>query len=82
MLYKVQTNSRGQITIPNKLRKLFKIKENQELIISDSEDSIIIKPVQKSNLLDLAGSMKTKKNTDVNEAIKKAKFLKAKRDNE
>ena len=54
MSYEVLVTRKGQITIPAKLRKKYKIQEGSRLKVIDTEDGILLKP--SISVIDLAGS--------------------------
>jgi AbrB family looped-hinge helix DNA binding protein len=50
--------TKGQIVIPAKLRKKYGIKEGTKIIITEKDESIILKPVTEQYLRKLQGSLK------------------------
>ena len=54
MSYEVLVTRKGQITIPAKLRKKYRIQEGSRLKVIDTEDGILLKP--SISVIDLAGS--------------------------
>lgn len=50
--------TKGQIVIPAKLRKKYGIKEGTKIILKDTGEAIILKPVTEQYLLKLQGSLK------------------------
>lgn len=60
MTYTVSITSQGQISIPAKIRRRFGYEKTRRAIIEAQEDgTLVIRPVV--DLLDLFGSIKTKK---------------------
>ena len=51
---------KGQIVIPAKLRKKYGIKNGTKIIVTDTDDAIILKPVTEQYLKKLQGSLKGK----------------------
>ena len=51
---------KGQIVIPASLRKKYGIKNGTKIIVTDTGDSIILKPVTDQYLKNLQGSLKGK----------------------
>lgn len=84
MLLEVTVNSRGQITLPSAIRKALQIKDNSKLIIQKVHDSLVISTSfqnkKEKSVNDLAFGLGkiSKKNTSVDDSIKKAKYRKAK----
>jgi AbrB family looped-hinge helix DNA binding protein len=56
----IRVNEKGQIIIPAKLRKKYGIKTGTRFIISDTGNSIIIKPITDQYLKNIQGSLKGK----------------------
>lgn len=54
MVFEVAVSKKGQITIPARLRKKFKIEEGTRLEVIETEEGILFKP--KKSLWDLIGS--------------------------
>ena len=54
MSYEVLVTRKGQITIPAKLRKKYRIQEGSRLKVIDTGDGILLKP--SIGVIDLAGS--------------------------
>ncbi len=54
MVFEVAVSKKGQITIPARLRKKFKIEEGTHLEVIETEEGILFKP--KKSLWDLIGS--------------------------
>lgn len=50
--------TKGQIVIPAKVRKKFGIKAGTKIIVSTTEESIILKPVTEQYIRKLQGSLK------------------------
>lgn len=50
--------TKGQIVIPAKLRKKYGIKEGTKIILNDTGESIVLKPVTEQYLRKLQGSLK------------------------
>lgn len=60
MVYTVTITSQGQISIPIEIRRRFGLDRNKKATVqADDDGTIVIKPVV--DLLDLEGSIKTKK---------------------
>jgi AbrB family looped-hinge helix DNA binding protein len=55
---KIRANSKGQIVIPVKLRRKYGIKEGTRIVVSDTGDTIILKPITEQYLKRLQGSLK------------------------
>ena len=53
-----RANAKGQIVIPAILRRKYGIKEGTRIVISDSGDSIVLKPITEKYLKKLQGSLK------------------------
>ncbi|HIE23967.1 MAG TPA: AbrB/MazE/SpoVT family DNA-binding domain-containing protein [Candidatus Korarchaeota archaeon] len=53
-MYEVRVTRKGQTTIPVALRKKYNIREGTRLIVTDTGDGILLKPLP--TILDLAGS--------------------------
>ncbi len=53
-----RTTTNGRLTIPVSLRRKFGIKEGTRIVISDNEDSIVLKPITEQYLKRLQGSLK------------------------
>ena len=51
---------KGQIVIPAALRRKYGIKKGTKLIVSDTGDGIVLKPVTEQYLKNLQGSLKGK----------------------
>lgn len=51
---------KGQIVIPAKLRRKYGIKNGTKIIITEINDTIVLKPVTEQYLLNLQGSLKGK----------------------
>jgi AbrB family looped-hinge helix DNA binding protein len=49
--------SRGQITIPQKIRKALNLEANDKITILVNNDTLILKPI-KGNILDIGASIK------------------------
>lgn len=49
---------KGQVVIPAALRRKYGIKKGTKLIVTDTEDGIILKPVTEQYLKNLQGSLK------------------------
>lgn len=59
MTYTVSITSQGQISIPAKLRRKFKLDKRGKVIISEESDKLILEPV--ADFLSLKGSLKSNK---------------------
>ena len=55
---KTQVSAKGQIVIPIALRRKYGIKNGTKIIITDTGNSIILKPVNEQYLRNLQGSLK------------------------
>lgn len=67
--------SKGQTTIPKKIRELLDIKPNDKLFYIIEENKVILKPI-KGDILELKGSLSSnKKSSDFNK-IRKETFKK------
>lgn len=51
-------STKGQIVIPAKLRKKYGIKEGTKILLNDTGESIVLKPVTEQTLRKLQGSLK------------------------
>ncbi len=76
-------NDRGQITIPTRIREELQLVKNIPIFMTISKKRLIIEPLttKPHGIMHLAGSLKPPKgmkNISVEEAIERAKFLKAK----
>jgi AbrB family looped-hinge helix DNA binding protein len=49
--------SRGQITIPQKIRKILHLKTNDKMTIMVKDDTLILKPIS-GDILDIGASIK------------------------
>ena len=49
---------KGQVVIPAALRRKYGIKKGTKLIVTDTEDGIVLKPVTEQYLKNLQGSLK------------------------
>jgi AbrB family looped-hinge helix DNA binding protein len=49
--------SRGQITIPQKIRKALRLKTNDKMTIMVKDDTLILKPIS-GDILDIGASIK------------------------
>jgi AbrB family looped-hinge helix DNA binding protein len=49
--------SRGQITIPKKIRKALNLETNDKVTVMVKDDMVILKPI-KGNILDIGASIK------------------------
>lgn len=74
MTYTVSITSQGQISIPAKLRKKFRLDKRGKVIISEESDKLILEPVE--DFLSLKGSLKSNKkplsNKELDEIVAKA----------
>ena len=57
-MYKVTISGKGQIAIPAELRRRYDLKKGDQLILRESEDSILLCPLDKNPLLKLRGKYK------------------------
>jgi antitoxin PrlF len=74
-MFQSVVTSKGQTTIPKKIRELLAIKPNDKLFYIIEENKVIIKPI-KGNILELRGSVPSnKKSSDLNK-IRKATLKK------
>lgn len=55
---KTRVSAKGQITIPAALRRKYGIKDGTKIIITDTGNSIILKPITEKYLRGLQGSLK------------------------
>jgi AbrB family looped-hinge helix DNA binding protein len=55
---KTQVSAKGQIVIPIALRRKYGIKNGTKMIVTDTGNSIILKPVNEQYLRNLQGSLK------------------------
>lgn len=74
MIYTVSITSQGQISIPAKLRRKFKLDKSGKVIISEESDKLILEPVE--DFLSLKGSLKSNKkplsNKELDEIVAEA----------
>ena len=56
----IRTTAKGQIVIPTALRQKYGIKKGTRIVIIDSGDSIVLKPMTEECLKKLQGSLKGK----------------------
>lgn len=74
MTYTVSITSQGQISIPAEIRRKFGLFKNKKALVSVEDKKIIIEPVK--DLLELGGSLKTKKpplsNEELHEVVARA----------
>lgn len=59
MTYTVSITSQGQISIPIKLRRKFRLDKSGKVIISEESDKLVLEPVE--DFLSLKGSLKSNK---------------------
>ena len=57
-MHKVTISGKGQIAIPAELRRRYDLKKGDQLILRESEDSILLCPLDKNPLLTLRGKYK------------------------
>ncbi len=57
---KIHVSAKGQIVIPATLRKKYGIKNGTKIIVTDTGDAIVLKPVTEQYLKNLQGSLKGK----------------------
>lgn len=57
---KVHVSAKGQIVIPATLRRKYGIKKGTRIIVSDTGDAIVLKPMTEQHLRNLQGSLKGK----------------------
>jgi AbrB family looped-hinge helix DNA binding protein len=50
--------AKGQVVIPEILRRKYRIKEGTRIVVSDNGDSIVLKPITEEYLKKLQGSLK------------------------
>ena len=55
---RTQVSAKGQIVIPVALRRKYGIKNGTKIIVTDTGDSIILKPVTEQTIRKLQGSLK------------------------
>lgn len=67
----VRVLSKGQITIPKKLREKLGIKIGEKLIIEEREEGILIKKTK--TIFDIAGTIKIKENISIEDLIEEAR---------
>lgn len=74
MTYTVSITSQGQISIPAKLRRKFRLDKSGKVIISEESDKLILEPVE--DFLNLKGSIKSNKkplsNKELDEIVAEA----------
>ena len=61
MTYTVSITSQGQISIPAKIRRALGLDKTSKALVSVEDKKIVIEPVK--DLLELGGSLKTKRRT-------------------
>ena len=59
MSYQATITSKGQITIPKKIRELLRLETSSKVIFEVKEEEVKIKPVV--DILEIAGTLKSKK---------------------
>ena len=74
-MYQSTVTSKGQTTIPKKIRELLAIKPNDKLFYIIEEDRIVLKPLQ-GNILDLKGSVASHRKSSDPRQIRKAAMKK------
>jgi len=57
-MHKVTISGKGQIAIPAELRRRYDLKKGDQLILRESEDSILLCPLAEKPLLQLRGKYK------------------------
>ncbi len=57
-MHKVTISGKGQIAIPAELRRRYDLKKGDQLILRESEDSIMLCPLAEKPLLQLRGKFK------------------------
>lgn len=67
MTFTVSITSQGQLSIPAKIRKELGFSKQNKAIVSVSDGKLILEPV--SDLLELAGSLKTTKKALSNQEL-------------
>ena len=84
MLETLYINSRGQVTIPSKIRSALHLKEGSALVIAKLDKKIVMHPTYfpSNDIMDLYNSVKVTKGKSRNPevAVKEAKRLKALKD--
>jgi len=70
-------SSKGQIIIPEKLRKKYNIEKGKKFIITDDDKNIILTPISEDYFLNRAGILKGKGKalTELMEEKKREKLL-------
>ena len=67
MPYTVSITSQGQVSIPAKIRRKLGLEQKGKALVSEENGKMIIEPV--SDLLDLSGSLKTRKKPLANQEL-------------
>lgn len=67
MTYTVSITSQGQISIPAKLRRKLGFEKNRRAFIEEKEGKLVLEPFR--DLLELGGSLKTKKKPLTNQKL-------------
>ncbi len=49
----IKVTNKGQISLPTKVRDILNIKQGDELILTQSDDSIVIRKIKKEDFSDL-----------------------------
>ena len=60
-MYQSIVTSKGQTTIPKKIREILAIKPNDKLFYIIEDNKVILKPIQ-GNILELKGCIRSNKN--------------------
>lgn len=74
-MYQSTVTSKGQTTIPKKIRELLAIKPNDKLFYFIEDDRVVLKPLQ-GNILELKGSVASNKKSSDPHQIRKATMKK------
>ena len=74
-MYQSTVTSKGQTTIPKKIRELLALKPNDKLFYIIEEDKVMLKPLQ-GNILELKGIVASNKKSSDPHKIRKAALKK------
>ena len=67
--WKVTILDKGQILLPAELRRRYDLKQGDQLLLCEAEETIMLKPLPDHPLLKLRGSLKTKKGKSLTEEL-------------
>ncbi len=79
-MHKVTISGKGLIAIPAELCRRYDLKKGDQLILRESEDSILICPLAEKPLLQLRGKYKDSQAEALNKQLLKERSLERKKD--